>query len=69
MRLDKSRFIFDQARADGAAPFFDSGEGPPTPIELWYKDQVCALVLLDLVKCNSLDHTIVMKGVTRRTTS
>ena len=63
--LDKSRFDFDQARADGAdIRFFDSeGKVLPHAVELWDKASGSAAVwvLLDLVKGNSKDQTIVMK--------
>ena len=63
--LDKSRFDFDQARADGAdIRFFDSeGNVLPHAVELWDKTSGSAAVwvLLDLVKGNSKDQSIVMK--------
>ena len=63
--LDKSRFDFNQARADGAdIRFFDSaGKALPHAIELWDKASGSAAVwvLLDLVKGNSKDQSIVMK--------
>jgi hypothetical protein len=65
VRLDKSRFDFDHARADGAdIRFFDSaGNALPHAIELWDKASGSAAVwvLLDLVKGNSKDQSIVMK--------
>jgi hypothetical protein len=65
VRLDKSRFNFDQARADGAdIRFFDSaGKALPHAVELWNKASGSAAiwVLLDLVKGNSKDQSIVMK--------
>jgi len=65
VRLDKSRFDFDQARADGAdIRFFDSeGKALPHAIELWDKASGSAAVwvLLDLVKGNSKDQSLVMK--------
>ena len=65
VRLDKSRFDFNQARADGAdIRFFDSaGKALPHAIELWDKASGSAAiwVLLDLVKGNSKDQSIVMK--------
>ena len=63
--LDRSRFDFDQARADGAdIRFFDSaGKALPHAIESWDKASGSAAiwVLLDLVKGNSKDQSIVMK--------
>ena len=63
--LDKSRFDFAQARADGAdIRFFDSaGKALPHAIELWDKASGLAAVwvMLDLVKANSKDQSIVMK--------
>ena len=63
--LDESRFDFDQARADGAdIRFFDAqGNALPHAIELWDRASGSAAVwvLLDLVKANSNDQTIVMK--------
>jgi hypothetical protein len=63
--LDKSRFDFNQARADGAdIRFFDSaGKALPHAIDTWDKGSGSAAVwvLLDLVKGNSKDQTIVMK--------
>jgi hypothetical protein len=63
--LDKSRFDFSQARADGAdIRFFDSqGKALPHAIDLWDKSSGSAAVwvLLDLVKGNSKDQSIVMK--------
>jgi hypothetical protein len=65
VRLDKSRFDFDQARVDGAdIRFFDSaGKVLPHAIELWDRASGSAAiwVLLDLVKGNSKDQSIVMK--------
>ena len=63
--LDKSRFDFTQARADGAdIRFFDpAGKALPHAIELWDKASGSAAVwvLLDTVKGNSKDQSIVMK--------
>jgi hypothetical protein len=63
--LDKSRFDFNQARADGAdIRFFDpAGKALPHAIDLWDKASGSAAVwvLLDLVKGNSRDQSIVMK--------
>ena len=63
--LDKSRFNFDQARPDGAdIRFLDaSGKALPHAIDLWDKTTGTAAVwvLLDLVKGNSNNQTIVMK--------
>ena len=63
--LDKSRFNFDRARADGAdIRFFDStGKALPHAIEVWDQASGSAAVwvLLDLVKGNSKDQSIVMK--------
>jgi hypothetical protein len=63
--LDKSRFDFNQARADGAdIRFFDSaGKALPHAIESWDKaaGSAAVWVLLDLVKGNSKDQSIVMK--------
>jgi hypothetical protein len=63
--LDKSRFDFSQAREDGAdIRFFDpAGKALPHAIELWDKASGSAAVwvLLDLVKGNSKDQSIVMK--------
>jgi hypothetical protein len=65
VRLDNSRFDFTQARADGAdIRFFDAaGKALPHAIELWDgKGGSAAIwVLLDLVKGNSHDQSIVMK--------
>jgi hypothetical protein len=65
IRLDKSRFDFNQARADGAdIRFFDSAGKPlPHAIELWDKaaNSAAIWVLLDLIKGNSNDQSIVMK--------
>jgi len=65
VRLDKSRFDFNQARADGGdIRFFDSaGKALPHAIELWDKAAGTAAVwvLLDLIKGNSKDQSIVMK--------
>ena len=63
--LDKSRFDFNQARVDGAdIRFFDSaGKALPHAIEMWDKASGSAAiwVLLDLVKGDSRDQSIVMK--------
>ena len=63
--LDKSRFDFNQARPDGADIRFFDNEGKllPHAIELWDKASASAAiwVLLDLVKANSRDQSIVMK--------
>jgi hypothetical protein len=63
--LDRSRFDFNQARADGAdIRFFDSeGRALPHAIELWDKASGSAAVwvLLDQVRGNSKDQSIVMK--------
>jgi hypothetical protein len=63
--LDKRRFDFSQARADGAdVRFFDvSGKALPHAIELWDREAGSAAiwVLLDRVKGNSRDQSIVMK--------
>ena len=63
--LDKSCFDFNQARPDGAdIRFFDpQGKALPHAIELWDKASGSAAVwvLLDLVKGNSKDQSIVMK--------
>jgi len=65
VRLDKSRFNFDEARADGGdIRFFDSaGKALPHAVELWDKPSGSAAiwVLLDLVKGNSKDQSIVMR--------
>lgn len=63
--LDKSRFNFDHARADGAdIRFFDSqNKALPHAIEMWDRASGSAAiwVLLDVVKGNSKDQSIVMK--------
>ena len=63
--LDKSRFDFSQARADGAdIRFFDAaGKALPHAIELWDRESGSAAiwVLLDVVKGNSKDQSIVMR--------
>jgi hypothetical protein len=63
--LDKSRFDFSQARADGAdIRFFDAGgKALPHAIELWNREAGSAAiwVLLDVVKGNSKDQSIVMR--------
>jgi hypothetical protein len=63
--LDKARFDFTQARSDGAdIRFFDSaGKALPHAIEMWDNASGSAAiwVLLDLVKGNSQDQSIVMK--------
>jgi hypothetical protein len=65
VRLDTSRFNFNQARPDGGdIRFFDSaGKALPHAVELWDKPSGSAAiwVLLDLVKGNSKDQSIVMK--------
>ena len=63
--LDKSRFDFAQARADGAdIRFFDpGGKALPHAIEHWDRQSGSAAiwVLLDVVKGNSRDQSIVMR--------
>jgi biopolymer transport protein ExbB len=63
--LDKTRFDFRQARANGAdIRFFDSaGKALPHGIEMWDAESgVAAIwVLLDRVKGGSRDQSIVMK--------
>jgi hypothetical protein len=63
--LDRSRFDFDRARADGAdIRFFDSeGKALPHAIELWDKAAGSAVVwvLLDEVKGNNKGQSILMK--------
>ncbi len=63
--LDKSRFDFSQAQANGAdIRFFDAaGKALPHAIELWDKagETAAIWVLLDVVKGNSKDQSIVMK--------
>jgi hypothetical protein len=63
--LDKSKFDFNQARPDGADIRFFDASGTPLPhaIELWDKSSATAAlwVLLDLVKANSRDQSILMK--------
>jgi hypothetical protein len=63
--LDQSRFDFSQAQANGAdIRFFDSaGRALPHVIELWDKQSGSAAVwvLVDVVKGNSKDQSLVMK--------
>jgi hypothetical protein len=63
--LDRSRFDFGRARADGAdIRFFDSeGKALPHAIELWdaASGSAAVWVLLDLVRGNSNDQSLVMK--------
>jgi len=63
--LDKSRFDFSQARADGAdIRFFDAGgKALPHAVERWDRESGSAAiwVLLDLVKGNNRDQSIVMR--------
>lgn len=63
--LDKSRFDFTQAQTNGAdLRFFNSaGKALPHSIELWDKESGSAAVwvLLDAVKGNSKDESLVMK--------
>jgi hypothetical protein len=63
--LDKSRFDFSQARGDGAdIRFFDAGGNAlPHAIELWDRESGSAAiwVLLDVIKGNSRDQSIVMR--------
>jgi hypothetical protein len=63
--LDKGRFDFSQARADGAdIRFFDAGgKALAHAIELWDREAGSAAiwVLLDRVKGKSRDQSIVMK--------
>ena len=63
--LDRRRFDFSQAQTNGAdLRFFDStGKALPHAIELWDAQGGSAAiwVLLDVVKGNSKDQTIVMK--------
>ncbi len=63
--LDKSRFDFSQARADGAdIRFFDAaGKALPHAIELWDRESGSAAiwVLVDVIKGNSRDQSIVMR--------
>lgn len=65
VRLDKSRFDFSQARSDGAdIRFFDAGgKALPHAIELWDRASGSAAiwVLLDVIKGNSRDQSIVMR--------
>jgi Domain of unknown function (DUF2341) len=67
--LDKSRFDFSQARADGAdIRFFDAGgKALPHAIELWDRNSGAAAiwVLLDVVKGNSTEQSIVMRWAIR----
>ena len=63
--LDKSRFDFGQARANGAdIRFVDAGgKALPHAIELWDRESGAAAiwVLLERVKGNSRDQSIVMR--------
>jgi len=63
--LDKSRFDFSQAQPNGGdIRFFDAaGKALPHAIELWDKGSGTAAlwVLVDVVKGNSKDQSIVMK--------
>ena len=63
--LDKRRFDFSQARADGAdVRFFDArGRALPHAIELWDRESGSAAVwvLLDVVKGKSRDQSIEMR--------
>jgi hypothetical protein len=63
--LDKSRFDFSRAQANGAdIRFFDAaGKALPHAIELWDRASGSAAiwVLLDKVKGNSTDQSIVMR--------
>ena len=63
--LDKSRFDFSQARADGAdVRFFDAGgKALPHAIDLWDRESGSAAiwVLLERVKGKSRDQSIVMR--------
>jgi hypothetical protein len=63
--LDRGRFDFSQAQENGAdIRFFDAaGKALPHAIELWDRKSGSAAiwVLLDLVKGNSNDQSIVMK--------
>jgi hypothetical protein len=63
--LDKSRFDFTQARADGADIRFFDAAGKPLPhaIELWDREagRAAIWVLLDAIKGNSRDQSIVMR--------
>jgi hypothetical protein len=70
--LEKSRFDFSQARADGAdIRFFDAaGKALPHAIELWDRESGSAAiwVLLDVVKGISPDQSI-SASATRRSIS
>jgi hypothetical protein len=63
--LEKNRFDFSQARADGTdIRFFDAaGKALPHAIELWDREAGSAAiwVLLDVIKGNSRDQSIVMR--------
>jgi hypothetical protein len=63
--LDKSRFDFTQARADGAdIRFFDAaGKALPHAIELWDREagRAAIWVLLDAIKGNSKDQSLVFR--------
>lgn len=63
--LDRSRFDFSQAQSTGAdIRFFDStGKALPHAIELWDRraESAAIWVLLDVVKGNSKEQSIVMK--------
>ena len=63
--LDKRRFDFSQARADGAdIRFFDArGRALPHAIELWDRESGSAAVwvLLDVIKGKSRDQSIEMR--------
>jgi hypothetical protein len=63
--LDRSRFDFSQTRSNGAdIRFFDSaGKELPHAIELWdaQAGSAAVWVLLDVVKGNSKDQSILMK--------
>jgi len=63
--LDRRGFDFSQAQTNGAdIRFFDSaGKALPYAVELWDKESGSAAVwvLLDVVKGNSKDQSIVMK--------
>src|SRR5688500_16887059 len=63
--LDKSRFDFSQARPDGAdIRFFDAtGKALPHAIDLWDREsgRAAIWVLLDAIKGNSTDQSIVMR--------
>jgi hypothetical protein len=63
--LDKSRFDFSQARADGAdIRFFDAaGKALPHAIELWDRESGTAAiwVLVDAIKGNNRDQSIEIR--------